>query len=70
MTDRDLASGAPLGTRDDDAHPIELSLADPDCFGALFDRYFAEIHGYAARRIGRDAVGRAANWAGLVSDPL
>jgi RNA polymerase sigma-70 factor (ECF subfamily) len=56
MTDRDLASGVPLGTRDDDARQIELSLEDPECFGVLFDRYFAEIHGYAARRIGRDAA--------------
>ena len=56
MTDRDLASGVPPGTRDDDTRQIELSLADPDCFGVLFDRYFAEIHGYAARRIGRDAA--------------
>ena len=56
MTDRDLASGVPLGTRDDDARQIELSLEDPDQFGVLFDRYFADIHGYAARRIGRDAA--------------
>jgi RNA polymerase sigma factor (sigma-70 family) len=49
MMDRDLTSGVPPGTRDDDARQIELSLADPDCFGVLFDRYFAEIHGYAAR---------------------
>jgi len=56
MTDRDLASGVPPGTQQDDARQIELSLADPDCFGVLFDRYFAEIHGYVARRIGRDAA--------------
>jgi RNA polymerase sigma factor (sigma-70 family) len=40
----------------DDARQIELSLDDPDRFGVLFDRYFAEIHGYVARRIGRDAA--------------
>ena len=32
------------------------ALADPEQFGAVFDRYFAEIHGYAARRVGRDAA--------------
>jgi RNA polymerase sigma-70 factor (ECF subfamily) len=41
---------------EDDARQIKLSLDDPDQFGVLFDRYFAEIHGYAARRIGRDAA--------------
>jgi RNA polymerase sigma factor (sigma-70 family) len=32
------------------------AIADPEQFGAVFDRYFAEIHGYAARRVGRDAA--------------
>jgi RNA polymerase sigma factor (sigma-70 family) len=40
----------------DDARDIELSLRDPAQFGAVFDRYFAEIHGYAAKRVGRDAA--------------
>jgi RNA polymerase sigma factor (sigma-70 family) len=38
------------------ADRAEQPLADPDDFGAVFDRYFAEIHGYAARRVGRDAA--------------
>ena len=49
-------SGVPPATQHDDARQLGLSLDDPDCFGVLFDRYFAEIHGYAARRIGRDAA--------------
>lgn len=40
----------------EDARDLERSLTDPDRFGAIFDRYFAEIHGYAARRLGRDAA--------------
>ena len=40
----------------EDARDVELSLAEPDRFGVIFDRYFAEIHGYAARRLGRDAA--------------
>lgn len=40
----------------EDARDVELSLADPDRFGVIFDRYFAEIHGYAARRLGDDAA--------------
>jgi RNA polymerase sigma factor (sigma-70 family) len=42
--------------RYDDAQQVELSLRDPECFGVVFDRYFAEIHGYLARRLGRDAA--------------
>ena len=44
-----------------DARDVELSLAEPDRFGVIFDRYFAEIHGYAARRLGRDAAGLVIN---------
>jgi RNA polymerase sigma factor (sigma-70 family) len=40
----------------DDAQQVELSLCEPECFGAVFDRYFTEIHGYVARRLGRDAA--------------
>lgn len=40
----------------DDAQQVELSLREPECFGPVFDRYFAEIHGYVARRLGRDAA--------------
>src|ERR1700722_8215895 len=40
----------------DDAREIESSVQDPARFGILFDRYFAEIHGYAASRLGRDAA--------------
>jgi RNA polymerase sigma factor (sigma-70 family) len=40
----------------DDARDVECSVDDPDRFGAVFDRYFAEIHGYAARRLGADAA--------------
>ncbi|HEY7431512.1 MAG TPA: RNA polymerase sigma factor [Streptosporangiaceae bacterium] len=40
----------------DDARDIELSLRDPARFGVIFDRYFAEIYGYAAKRAGRDVA--------------
>jgi RNA polymerase sigma factor (sigma-70 family) len=40
----------------DDARDVESSVHDPDRFTAVFDRYFAEIHGYAARRLGPDAA--------------
>ncbi|WP_067489881.1 RNA polymerase sigma factor [Actinomadura hibisca] len=39
-----------------DADLIAASLSDPDRFAALFERHHAEIHRYAARRIGTDAA--------------
>jgi RNA polymerase sigma factor (sigma-70 family) len=39
-----------------DARELASSLRDPERFGLIFDRYFAEIHGYIARRLGRDAA--------------
>lgn len=41
---------------EDDAAAVRASLDDPERFGAIFDAYFAEIHGYAARRLGPDAA--------------
>ncbi|HUD36368.1 MAG TPA: RNA polymerase sigma factor [Streptosporangiaceae bacterium] len=39
-----------------DARIVQASLTDPDRFGVIFDRYFAEIHGYVARRLGSDVA--------------
>ncbi|MFI6517441.1 RNA polymerase sigma factor [Spirillospora sp. NPDC050679] len=39
-----------------DADLIEASLDDPERFAALFERHHAEIHRYAARRIGTAAA--------------
>lgn len=36
----------------DEAELLASSRADPECFAELFDRYFAALHGYAARRLG------------------
>lgn len=44
------------GTGSDDSRLVALSVTDPDQFGAVFDRYFAEIHGYVAKRLGRDVA--------------
>jgi hypothetical protein len=35
-----------------DAAIIERSLRETEAFAAIFDRYYALIHGYAARRLG------------------
>jgi RNA polymerase sigma-70 factor (ECF subfamily) len=37
-----------------DAALVERSLRDPEAFARLFDRYAAEIHRYAARRLGTE----------------
>lgn len=42
--------------RADDAAVLRASLTDPERFGRIFDAYFPEIHGYAARRLGPDAA--------------
>jgi hypothetical protein len=35
-----------------DAMPIARSLAEPEVFSTIFDRHFAAIHRYLARRVG------------------
>ena len=40
----------------DHAAVLRTSLHDPERFGVIFDAYFAEIHGYAARRLGPDTA--------------
>jgi len=37
-----------------DAQVIRRSLSDPPAFGAIFERHFDALHGYARRRIGAD----------------
>lgn len=39
--------------QDSDAAIIMRSRREPECFAAIFDRYYAQIHGYAARRLGQ-----------------
>jgi RNA polymerase sigma-70 factor, ECF subfamily len=36
-----------------DASLIERSVREPECFAGVFDRYYATIHGYLARRLGQ-----------------
>lgn len=38
-----------------DADEVRASLDDPPRFEALFDRHFAAVYGYCARRVGVDA---------------
>jgi RNA polymerase sigma factor (sigma-70 family) len=52
------ACESPGAQRDqpDDAGLIAESCRVPERFGAVFDRHAAAIHGYIARRLGRDAA--------------
>jgi RNA polymerase sigma factor (sigma-70 family) len=40
------------GTEVTDAEIIRLSAREPELFAEIFDRYYAEIYGYVARRLG------------------
>nr|WSW69906.1 RNA polymerase sigma factor [Streptomyces sp. NBC_00995] len=42
--------------RDDDAAVVSQSLERPETFALLYDRYAADIHRYAARRLGEGAA--------------
>lgn len=56
--DRPPAGSGPTGPQapPDDARLVALSLHQPELFGDLYDRYFAEIYRYAAARLGPDAA--------------
>ena len=45
----------------DDAAIITESLGQPERFAVIFDRYFAEIHRYAERRLGTEAADEIAS---------
>ncbi len=49
---RPSTAGAPLSPATD-AAVIERSWHEPERFAAVCDRYYAEVHGYVARRLGR-----------------
>jgi RNA polymerase sigma factor (sigma-70 family) len=46
-----------MGEADDhDGHVLRASLADPARFSVVFDRYFAAVHRFVARRVGGDVA--------------
>jgi RNA polymerase sigma-70 factor (ECF subfamily) len=51
-----VAMTVPPTARDSDASLIEGSLADPEAFAALFDRYSAMLYRYVSRRLGPEAA--------------
>ena len=45
-------TAGPAGQSETDAALIGQSLAEPEQFGVIFERYFSQIHQYLARRVG------------------
>jgi RNA polymerase sigma-70 factor (ECF subfamily) len=52
---------------DEDAHALEASAREPDRFTTIFDRYFAQVHSYVARRLGSDLADDLASETFLVA---
>jgi Sigma-70 region 2 len=50
-----------------DAVIIQQSWLEPERFAAIFDRYYAQIHDYAARRLGQSLVDDVAAEAFLIA---
>lgn len=51
-----LADTAPVDAAQDEATAVYLSLTAPERFGDVFDRHFADIHQYVARRLGAEVA--------------
>jgi RNA polymerase sigma factor (sigma-70 family) len=50
-----------------DAAMIERSILEPEHFAAVFDRHYAEVHGYVARRLGQGLADDTASETFLVA---
>jgi RNA polymerase sigma-70 factor (ECF subfamily) len=57
----------PHTSLDADARVIERSWHDGDRFAEIFDRHYADIHAYAARRLGASLVDDVAAEAFLIA---
>jgi RNA polymerase sigma-70 factor (ECF subfamily) len=49
-----LPAAAVPAEADEDGPVLEASVREPDRFTLIFDRYFAQVHAYVARRLGTD----------------
>jgi RNA polymerase sigma factor (sigma-70 family) len=57
----------PVSGARSDAEVIERSLREPERFAEVFDRYYVEIHGFAARRLGRSLADDVASETFLIA---
>ena len=69
-----LAEGSPrkpgdmtTASQDVDAEVLARSIRTPEYFAVVFDRYYVEIHGYVARRLGQDLADDIASETFLVA---
>jgi RNA polymerase sigma-70 factor (ECF subfamily) len=53
--------------RNTDAAIIERSVREPECFAAVFDRYYVPLHGFVARRLGQTLADDLASETFLVA---
>src|SRR5690349_12970993 len=61
------AATRPYPTQDTDAAAVQRSVQEPEYFVAIFDRYYARIHGYAARRLGQSLADDVASETFLIA---
>jgi RNA polymerase sigma-70 factor (ECF subfamily) len=61
---RDTEPAIPQGG---DAAIIGRSVHDPECFAAVFDRYYVPLHGFIARRLGQSLADDLASETFLVA---
>src|SRR3954470_10010215 len=54
-------------TPETDAVIIGRSVREAECFAAVFDRYYAEIHGYVTRRLGQSLADDLASETFLIA---
>ena len=66
MTQAIQAPVAPVAP-DSDAAIIGKSRLEPECFAAIFDRYYSQIHAYAARRLGEGLADDVASETFLIA---
>lgn len=54
-------------SQDVDAEVLARSIRTPEDFAVVFDRYYVEIHGYVARRLGQDLADDIASETFLIA---
>lgn len=67
ITLSDAAAALPWREVGTDAALIERSRREPERFAEVFDRYYAEIHGYASRRLGSSLADDVASETFLIA---
>jgi RNA polymerase sigma factor (sigma-70 family) len=67
VTPSEAAASRAGGAVSADARVIERSWTEPERFADVFDRYYAEIHGYVSRRLGSSLADDVASETFLIA---